>query len=266
MLNFSANLSFLFQEAGNLSARYLAAKKAGFCAVECMFPNEFPENIVQQAKEQAGVKQALLNSYAGSQSGDLGLAVDPTRQSEFKESIEKTIRYAKALDCHRVHVLAGKCPVGVEWHEMESLYIENILWASHMLQKCNIETLIEPINNRSVPNYFLNSYDRAVGYIEKIKNPMLKLQLDIFHLQIICGDITENIKKYLPYTGHIQIAQVPDRHEPDSSGELNYTYVFKLLQELGYSGYIGCEYIPATGKTEDGLGWLREYQSQSNKK
>lgn len=259
-LNFSANLSFLFKEAGDLTARYMSAKKAGFQAVECMFPSEFSENIVQQAKEQAGVKQVLLNSYAGNKPGDLGLTVDPTRQKEFKQSIEKTISYAKALDCHRVHVLAGKCPVGIEWNEMESLYIENITWASNMLQKCNIETMIEPINNRSVPGYFLSSYDKAVGYIERINNPMLKLQMDIFHLQIICGNITENIKKYLPYTGHIQVAQVPDRHEPDSAGELNYTYIFNLLQELGYSGYIGCEYIPAADKTDDGLGWLKAYQ------
>ncbi|XP_014663346.1 PREDICTED: putative hydroxypyruvate isomerase [Priapulus caudatus] len=259
-LKFAANLAWLFKDAGSICARYAAAQVAGFSGVEFpLWPGINQSSLAElvEAKQKSGLEQVLVNALPGDQPGDQGIAALPTRQKDFRRSIEATIHYAKALNCNRVHVMAGVCPPTMDRVQVELTYIENISWAARRLQEEGMQTLIEPINNRSLPDYFLNSYEKAVDYIEKIKNPNLKLQLDTFHLQIIAGDLTSNIKWLLPYVGHIQIAQVPARHEPDSSGEINYSYVFQLLQELQYSGWIGCEYQPSGG-TIDGLRWLKD--------
>ncbi|XP_069128136.1 putative hydroxypyruvate isomerase isoform X1 [Argopecten irradians] len=253
-----ANLSMMFKEHPNLSARYRAAKDAGFRYVECGFPYVEPLETIQKARAEAGVEQILINAWPGDlQNGEIGIAALPHKVKEFKESLETSIEYAKALNCKRMHVMAGLKPVFKD-EAMEEVFLDNIRYAAERLSKEGILALIEPINSRlSIPKYFLTDIHKAVEYIQKIDHPNLKLQFDVFHVQIMDGNLTGNLKKYLPHIGHVQIAQVPDRGEP-TDGEVNFRYVFKLLTDLGYDGYIGLEYIPR-GKTEDGLKWIKDF-------
>ncbi|XP_060082459.1 putative hydroxypyruvate isomerase [Ylistrum balloti] len=254
----AANLTTMFKEHSSLLARYKAAKDAGFKYVECAFPYGESLESIQQARTAAGVEQVLINAWPGDmKNGEIGLAALPNKVKEFREKLETSVEYAKALNCKRMHVMAGLKP-GFQDEAMEEVFIENIRYAAERLSKDGIVAVIEPINNRlSIPKYFLTDIHKAVEYIKKIDHPNLKLQFDFFHIQIMDGNLTGNLKKYLPYIGHIQIAQVPDRGEP-SDGEIDFKYIFKLLKEVGYDGYIGLEYNPR-GKTEDGLKWIQDY-------
>ncbi|KAL5020927.1 hypothetical protein ScPMuIL_000082 [Solemya velum] len=199
---------------------------------------------ITKAKHESGLKQVLINTWPGTlENGDLGLAALPNRMTEFREKLELSIQYAKALDCERMHVMAGRKPK-YEDEAMEEVYLDNLQYSADRLQRENILALIEPINSRiTEPNYFLTDIHKAIEYIKKVNHPNLKLMFDCFHIQIMDGNLTKNIKQYLPYIGHIQIASVPDRGEP-VDGEIDYQYFFKMLDEVGYEGYIGLEYKP----------------------
>lgn len=255
----------MFKEFRNLTDRYSAARAAGFLAVECV-PYEVPLEKLIQVKNNEKLEQVLINAPLGKEPGSMGLAAIPGKEEEFRESIDLAVKYAKGLGCQRVHIMAGKVPT----HEprqaalllqlMEKVYLSNLQYAADVLQTEGILALIEPINTKiSVPGYYLESQYQAIDIIKKLNHNNLKLQLDLFHAQIMDGYLTYLIKTFLPYIGHIQIAQVPYRGEPDSAGEINYPYIFKLLQDVGYDGYIGCEYTPTTANTEDSLGWFDKW-------
>uniref|UniRef100_H0ZA29 Hydroxypyruvate isomerase (putative) n=2 Tax=Passeriformes TaxID=9126 RepID=H0ZA29_TAEGU len=197
------------------------------------------------------------------EAGELGLAAVPGRQAAFRQGLEAAVRYARAVGCPRIHVMAGRVPLGTDRAavagEMETTFIENLRYTADLLSQEDMIGLLEPINNRITdPRYYLNTPHQAAAILEKVGRPNLKLQLDLFHCQIMDGNLSRNLETYFPLIGHIQIAQVPGRHEPDSPGELNFPYIFELLESLGYTGYVGCEYAPK-GDTLEGLGWLRSY-------
>lgn len=254
----AANLTFMFSEAGSLVARYKAAKKAGFLAVECAFPYSVPAQEVADVLKETCLKQVLINSDPGKlEAGELGFAAIPGQEERFKESLERSIQYAKALDCHKLHIMSGRRSKDHGEDEHLSTLESNLRHAVSRLSKEDIVGLIEPINPVSTPGYFLNNYPTAVALVEKIGSPYLRLQLDIFHLQMICGNVTNNIQKLMPITGHIQIAQAPHRHEPSCPGELNYVHIFGKLREAGYDDYVGAEYTPAV-KSEQSLDWVEQ--------
>lgn len=243
----------MYQEASSLLDRYSLAAKSGFSSVECAFPYAYSLERVVQAKIDANVQQVLINAPRG-QAHELGFAAIPSMEDRFRSSIDLAVSYAQALNCSRIHVMAGI--VFQPTQANHEAYEKNLEHAARIFEAKGIVGLIEPINKYSAPGYYLNSYERAVDVINKIKSPNLKLQLDVFHLQQIKGDLTNSIKNLLPLVGHIQLAQVPKRNEPDTSGEIEYNYIFQLLEELNYSEWIGLEYNPKDD-TDRGLLWLR---------
>ncbi|PSN55402.1 putative hydroxypyruvate isomerase [Blattella germanica] len=256
-LKFCANLTFMFQETSNLLERYALAKRAGFSAVECAFPYDYQVEEVVKAKQEAGVEQILINTFVGDVTkGQLGFAAIPGSEDQFKASIERAIQYAKALGCPRIHVMSGAVKKVEDANDAE--YLKNMKYAASLFEKHKIVGLIEPINPYSVPNYYMNSFDKGLQVVKEVNSPNLKLMLDIFHLQQISGNLTRKITELLPYVGHIQIAQVPDRNEPNTKGEIEYKYIFSLLEKLKYDGWIGLEYKPLT-QTKQGLKWLEEF-------
>ncbi|XP_049783206.1 putative hydroxypyruvate isomerase [Schistocerca cancellata] len=257
-LRVCANLSFMFQETTSLIERYALAKEAGFRAVECAFPYEYPLEEVISAKESAGVDQILINVFPGDQSkGELGFAAIPGQEEKFKESLSLAVKYAKGLHCKRIHVMSGNAenPSSVN----DDIYEKNIKYAASLFEKEGIVGLIEPINPHSVPNYYMNNFSKGLDIVRRINSPNLRLMMDLFHVQHLQGDLTHTIKMALPYVGHIQIAQVPNRNEPDTPGEVNYSYIFDVLKDNGYDGWIGLEYKPAKG-TREGLKWIQNYR------
>lgn len=259
-LKFCANLSFMYQETNNLLERYSLAAKSGFTSVECAFPYTYTLEEVLEAKTNANVKQILINTPRGKSNG-IGFAAVPDMEDEFQTSINLAIRYADTLNCSKIHVMAGTVTQPTEANH--KVYEKNLTYVAQIFEKKGIIGLIEPINKYSAPGYYLNSYDRAVNVLNKINSPNLKLQLDIFHLQQIKGDLTNNIKTLLPYVGHIQLAQVPGRNEPNTPGEIDYNYVFQLLEDSNYSDWIGLEYNPKVD-TDSGLSWLRNLKGTNN--
>ncbi|XP_062412662.1 putative hydroxypyruvate isomerase [Sardina pilchardus] len=265
-LKFCANISWLFTELPEFTQRLQAAATAGFRAVEAAWLYDCDIAKLAEAKKQTGLEVVLLNTPPGDmKGGDLGLGAVPGREQEFRKGLELAVQFAKALDCKRIHLMAGRVPVGADRStvamEMEATFVQNLKHAADVLSKEGILGLIEPINTRITdPLYFLNSPHQAVDILQKVGHSSIKLQMDVYHWQIMDGNLTQNIRKYFPLIGHVQIAQVPGRHEPDSAGELSFPYLFSLLEELGYQGYIGCEYKPA-GSTVDGLKWAQDYWS-----
>jgi len=261
-MKFAANLGFLFvKEAPKIVDRYQLARLAGFSAVEVPFPYEIPLEDLVSAKAAADIQQVLINAYPGDlKKGELGISIYSERRYEFRESLELSIRYLKALDCTRLHIMAGKVTPATDMAEAEKVYVDNIRYAAGRLEKEGVLALIEPCNNQWIPDYFMNHPQKALHIIKEVDHPNLKLQLDIFHAQIIQGDLTRCIKECMPYVGHVQIAQVPNRGEPDSSGEICYEYVLKLLSDLGYDGWIGLEYIPSGITTVGGLQFLNTWK------
>lgn len=251
----------MFTEVPNILERYALAKQAGFKYVECAFPSGIPIDEMQKARENANVEQILVNLYSAdpSKAHFKGLAAIVGQEDAFKDSVELTIECAKSLNCKRIHITAGVVEGATGLND--ETYEKNVLYAISKFQKQGIIGLIEPINNITVPNYYMNDFRKGLNLVKKINSPHLKLQLDIFHLQHVSGNITRNIKELLPYVGHIQIAQVPDRHEPDTVGELNYEYILSLLEKEGYNGYIGLEYTPKTTSVE-GLKWVQKFGYQ----
>ncbi|KAM9326844.1 putative hydroxypyruvate isomerase [Gastrophryne carolinensis] len=249
-LRFSANISWLWPDVPELAGRVRAAARTGFRAVELAWPYQSPPGALTAALKEEGLEMVLINTPPGdTQAGELGLCAIPGRQDAFRAGLDLAVQWAVDLGCPRIHIMAGRVPSGLERasmeKEMEETFVENLRYAADVLSKAGIVGLIEPINSRITdPNYFLNTPQHAAAILQKVGRDNLKLQMDLFHWQIMDGNLTENIKKYFHLIGHVQIAQVPHRNEPDSPGELNYAYLFDLLEELGYQGYVGCEYKP----------------------
>jgi hydroxypyruvate isomerase len=267
MPRFAANLSMLYPELDFLD-RFDAAAEDGFRAVECQFPYAFDAHALQARLRANGLRQVLFNAPPGRwDAGERGLACLPGREAEFREGILRALDYATALDCPRIHVMAGLLPPGLGRDAAEAVYLDNLRWASEAAGRAGRgpDLLIEPINTRDMPGFFLNRQDHAHAIVERLGVPNVKVQMDLYHCQIVEGDVATKIRRYLPTgrVGHLQIAGVPDRHEPDD-GELRYPYLFDVIDEVaaqcGWDGWIGCEYRPRRGAaprgTTEGLGWM----------
>jgi hydroxypyruvate isomerase len=263
MPQFAANLSMLYQEHAFLD-RFKAAAKDGFKAVEYLFPYAFAKADIAARLKAHGLQQVLFNAPPGNwDAGERGLACLSGRDEEFRAGIVTALDYAVALDCPRIHVMAGLLPSGATHQSLYSTYVSNLRWAAQQAAQQQRDVLIEPINTRDIPGFFLNRQDVAHQVLADVGEPNLKVQMDLYHCQIVEGDLAMKLRKYLPTgkVGHLQIAGVPQRHEPDL-GEINHPYLFALLDELGYQGWVGCEYRPANaqaGGTSAGLGWLKRY-------
>ena len=264
MPKFAANLSMLYPELAFLD-RFEAAAQDGFKAVEYLFPYAFePAEIAARLKAH-GLQQVLFNAPPGDwDAGERGLACRPGREAEFRTGFALALDYAAALNCPRIHVMAGLLPAGSDREALSATYIRNVRWAAGEAARQGVHVLIEPINLRDMPGFFLNRQDQAHQIIAEVGAPNLQVQMDLYHCQITEGDLAMKLRQYLPTgnVGHLQIAGVPQRHEPDL-GELNYPYLFEVLDELGYTGWVGCEYRPKAGLlpggTSAGLGWLKPY-------
>src|SRR5690606_24549082 len=235
--------------------RFQAAHEAGFEAVEFLFPYEYSATDIAAQLANYQLKNVLFNMPPGDwAAGERGIAALPGRGEEFRRSVDQAIAYAQILNTPSVHVMAGLIPANAQSQQYRETFLTHLEYAAAQCAQHGINVLIEPINSRDMPNYFLSRQDQAHAIVQEVSAANLKVQMDFYHAQIMEGDIAMTFRKYQPKIGHIQIAGVPDRHEPDT-GEVNYAYLFKLLDELGYNGWVGCEYRPAHG-TLAGLGWM----------
>lgn len=257
MPRFAANLSMLYTEHDFLD-RFAAAARDGFQAVEYLFPYAHPAATLARRLADHGLQQVLFNAPPGDwEGGERGMASLPGREAEFRDAIRRALDYADVLRCPRVHVMAGFVPPGTDRATRHGTYVSNLAWAAEQAAARGVDVLIEPINPRDMPGYFLSRQADAHAIVAEVGAPNLKVQMDLYHLQIVEGDVAMKLRQYLPTgnVGHLQIAGVPHRHEPDL-GELNFEYLFGVIDELGFPGWIGCEYRPK-GDTSAGLGWLR---------
>ena len=254
MPKFAANLSMMFNEVP-FPERFAAAAKAGFKGVEFLFPYDYtPAEVAGWLKENK-LENALFNLPPGDfAAGERGIASLPGREQEFRDGVAKAIEYALALGTPKVHCMAGLFPAGADRAKHRAVYVENVRYAAQEMAKHGRMLVIEPINPRDIPGYFINTQAEGHAICKEIGLPNLKVQMDFYHCQIVEGDLTMTFKNNFAGIGHVQIASVPTRNEPDQ-GEINYRHIFKLLDEMGYDGWVGCEYRPR-GRTEDGLGWL----------
>lgn len=254
-MKLSANLGFLYSEY-DLPDAIRAAARAGFDAVECHWPYATPAADVASALQQTGLPMLGLNTLPGDvAAGDNGLSAIPGREAEARAAIDRAIEYAAATGTRNIHVMAGYA----QGAAARETFIENLRYATCQSAESAITILIEPLNHHDAPGYFLQTSTQAGEIIAELDAPNLKLMLDCYHLQIMEGDISRRLAALLPIIGHVQIASVPDRAEPDH-GELNYAHVFGVLRDLGYDAPVGAEYKPA-GKTDDGLAWMERLKS-----
>lgn len=257
MPKLAANLSMLFGEVPFLE-RFAAAAGAGFTGVEFLFPYDHAPEDLAAALRDNGLEQVLFNLPPGDwQAGERGLAALPGRQAEFRAGLEQALPYVRALNCRRVHMMAGIPPEGAERSACRNAYLASLRTAAAFFAPHGVAVLAEPINSRDMPGYFLNHQSQAVALIEAAGAANAGLQMDFYHCQIVDGDLAGHLRANFAHIRHLQIAGVPERHEPDR-GEVNYPYLFDLMDELGYDGWVGCEYRPA-GDTLAGLGWARAY-------
>jgi hydroxypyruvate isomerase len=257
MPRFAANLTMLFNEVAFLD-RFEAAATAGFTAVEYLFPYDYEPGQLKERLTEHRLIQALHNLPAGNWSaGERGIACHPDRTDEFAAGVDRAIQYATALGCRQLNCLAGVPPPGVDADAARATFIANLRLAAVALKRAGIRLLIEPINTRDIPGFFLNRTAQAREIIEAVGSDNLFLQYDVYHMQIMEGDIATTLERNLALIAHIQVADPPARHEP-GTGELNFAFLFELIDRIGYPGWIGCEYKPAA-RTADGLSWLRPY-------
>ena len=257
MPRFAANLSFMFMDLPFLD-RFDAAAKAGFKGVEFMFPYDFAAADIQQRLADNGLELVLFNGPPGNtQANERGLASLPGREAEFKASIALALEYAAVLGNKRLHVMAGLMPAGADRARHREVYVKNIAYAAGQAKALGLTVVIEPINTRDIPGFFINRQDEAHAVCRETGADNAKVQMDFYHCQIVEGDLTRTYETFQAGIGHTQIAGVPDRHEPDL-GEVNYPAIFELLDRTGYAGWVGCEYRPKAG-TSEGLGWLKPY-------
>lgn len=255
MPRFAANIAYMFTERPALLERVGAAARAGFKAIELQFPYDVPPAVLKAEAEKHGLAILGLNTERGG--ADLfGLTAQPGRERDFDAAFAQAFDYARAIGGNAVHCLAGK--VAPEQRvAAERTYIANLQRAADRARGTGIKLLIEPINTMERPNYFLNYVEHAAEILTKVDRPNVKMQFDFYHVQIMQGDLIRRFEKHLPFVGHVQIAAVPSRHEPDE-GEVNYPAIFDALDRLGYDGWVSCEYRNRA-RTEDGLGWGRAY-------
>jgi hydroxypyruvate isomerase len=264
MPRFAANITMLYPEAAFLD-RFALAAKDGFAAVEFFFPYEYAVAELSARLNGNGLKLVLFNATPRKDENDRGVACLPGREAEFRASFMRALDYANALACPNLHVMAGRVPSGADRAQLRAIYIDNLAWAAQQAASCGRNVLIEPINTRDMPGFFLNRQDQAHAVIDEVGAANLKVQMDLYHCQIVEGDVASKLRQYLPTgrVGHLQIAGVPERHEPDV-GELNYPYLLELVDQLGFDGWVGCEYQPRLGKapgaTTAGLSWLKSVQ------
>jgi len=253
MPKFAANLSWLYQEQPFLE-RFAAAARSGFKAVEFLFPYSFRPAEIAAKLEENGLTAVLFNLPPGDfDRGERGIAALPGRERDFQVSIRQALEYASVLNVKRLHIMAGITST-IDPTRARATYLANIQFALDQTNGTDRMITLEPINHRDIPGYFLSTIEQAAEILVDLNDPRLKIQLDWYHLQIMGGDLARRTTHFFPQVGHIQVAGVPDRSEPDR-GEVNFPYLFRLIDELGYAGWIGCEYKPA-GKTEEGLRWL----------
>ena len=258
MPRFAANISMMFTEAPFLD-RFARAAKAGFKAVEFLFPYEHPATEIAARLADNGLQQVLFNAPPGDWTrGERGMAALPGRAQEFREAIKLALDYAATLQCSRLHVMAGLKPDGVPYDSMLAAYAANLDWAADECAKTGVKPIIEPINHRDIPGFFLNTTDQAAAIINGLGAGRVGMQFDLYHCAITEGDITMRVQKHLKLISHMQVADNPGRHEP-GTGEVNWPFVFRRIDELGFDGWIGCEYRPA-GNTEAGLGWFQDHK------
>jgi hydroxypyruvate isomerase len=256
MPKFAANLSMLFTELPFLD-RFAAARAAGFRAVEYLFPYEHPKEELAAQLRTHGLKQVLHNLPAGDwAAGERGIACHPGRVDEFRAGVERAILFAHALDCGQLNCLAGKLPSGVAPEQAQATLVANLRHAAERLRDEGIRLLVEPINSHDIPGFYLTRTEQAMALIEEVGHDNLLLQYDVYHAQRMEGELAATLQRYLPRIGHIQVADNPGRNEP-GTGEINYAFLFRHLDALGWKGYVGCEYRPRTTTTE-GLGWIEE--------
>jgi hydroxypyruvate isomerase len=257
MPKFAANLTMLYNEL-DFVARFEAAAKAGFRGVEYLFPYPFPKEQLAEALSKHQLTQVLHNLPAGDWAGgERGIACLPSRVGEFQDGVGKAIEYATALGCKQINCLAGIAPQDTSAEQARQTLVDNLKFAAPKLAAAGVKLLIEPINTRDIPGFFLNGTKQALSIIDDVGSPNLFLQYDIYHMQIMEGDLATTIKNNLAKIPHLQLADNPGRNEP-GTGEINYTFLFQFLDSIGYQGWIGCEYKPKTTTTE-GLGWLKQY-------
>lgn len=259
MPRFAANLSTMFREHAFLD-RFAAAAAAGFDAVEFQFPYDHPADAIAARAAAAGLRTVLFNLPPGDfAAGERGLAALPGREADFDAALDRAIAYARTLDCPRLHAMAGVPPAGADPAACRATFVANLRRAAAALAPHGMTLLIEPINDRDMPGYFLTRSEAAAAIIAEAGAPNLRLQFDLYHCQIMEGDLATRLRRLMPLIGHVQIAGVPDRAEPDR-GEVNHPFLLRLLDDLGYGGHVGCEYVPA-GDTLAGLGWLGRLRS-----
>jgi hydroxypyruvate isomerase len=257
MPKLAANLSTLFTEVRFLE-RFGAARRAGFHAVEYQYPYDFAAADVAAAAREAGVEVVLHNMPRGDPArGEHGTACLPGREAVFRETLERAIEYARAVSCSRLHCLAGVIPQGADRAELRRTYVQNLKYAAARLQRERMSVLIEPLSPRTVGSYFLGGSAQAVSVLEELGADNAFLQFDFFHLQMMEGDLAGKAERLLARIGHMQMADAPGRHEP-GTGEINFEFLFRHVDALGYAGWIGCEYNPA-GDTVEGLKWAKPY-------
>lgn len=272
MPRFAANLTMLYNEHAFLD-RFAAAAADGFKGVEYLFPYEHPAADIAKRLQDHGLQQVLFNAPPGDwAAGERGLACLPGREAEFRNGIDRALDYAAALDCPRIHVMAGLVPAGQAREALRPLYLDNLRWAAEQAQQVGRSVLIEPINQRDMPGYFLSRQDEAHALVQAVGAPNLQVQFDLYHCQVTEGDVAMKIRQYLPMgrVGHFQIAGVPERHEPDR-GELHHPYLFSIIDEVaaqcGWQGWVGCEYRPRRGAvpggTSAGLGWMDAFRNKA---
>ena len=264
MPQFAANLSLMYTELPFLE-RFGAAAHDGFAGVEYLFPYAHEPALLAAQLRTHGLRQVLFNAPPGGlargamaqawDQGARGTAALPGREAEFRAGVLEALHYAEQLDCPRIHLMAGCLPEGADPAACRQTYVDNLRWAAAQAGACGREVLIEPINPRDMPGYLLQRQDDAHAVLDAVGSPHLKVQMDLYHCQIVEGDLATKLRRYLPTgrVGHVQMAGVPERHEPDQ-GEVYYPYLFGLIDALGYGGWIGCEYRPRAG-TSAGLGW-----------
>lgn len=255
MPKFAANLTMLFNEVPFLE-RFAAAKSAGFEAVEYLFPYPYDKNELAGLLKTHGLKQVLHNLPAGNwDGGERGIACHPDRVEEFRAGVDQAIAYATALGCPQVNCLAGKVPAGVSREQAQATFVANLKFAADKLKAAGLKLLIEPINSYDIPGFFLNTTAQAAAVLDAVGSDNLYIQYDIYHAQRMEGELAATVQKHLARIAHVQLADNPGRNEP-GTGEINYPFLFRHLDAIGYTGWIGCEYKPRT-TTSEGLGWIK---------
>jgi len=252
-----ANIGFLFPEMPFLD-RFEAAARAGFTAVEFASPYEYPVAELRARLQANGLSLVLINSPAGNRAaGERGFACLPGRTDVFRDGIGQALDAAAALDCKLIHVMAGVPPAGLAYETALALYAVNLAWAAEKAKAAGIGLVIEPLNPRDAPGYLLNTQEQGAAIVAAIGRDRIGLQFDVYHCQTAQGDVTTRLEKLMPFIAHMQLADVPGRHEP-GTGEIGWEFLFRRIDELGYQGWLGCEYAPV-GDTVEGLAWRQRY-------